>query len=191
MKKAISLLFVGLLLYTIIHVVFFFSDTGEFYNMIKLEADPLVITLFNLSAIFGLSFLIFHMKFRSLNRLDLTALILGFGLGAFIIIPLLIKKNVVKDNNEKWLSVMALIGLILAITLLGFGLILGNYQLFINAFMQDSFVHIMAINYITLTILSVIMSKSISRHFYLAGNPACRIPIHFILRIARSLHIIL
>ena len=111
------------------------------------------------------------MKFRSLNRLDLTALILGFGLGAFIIIPLLIKKNVVKDNNEKvvvchgpdwtypcdytfrfrphsWqLSVVYKC----------------IYARFVCPYYGDKLYYINNI--------IVIMSKSISRHFYLAAIP--------------------
>lgn len=171
MKKHILITYIVLLAYTIVHVVFFFSNEGILGNLIRLEADPLLVTMFNLLGIYGLAYLIYSIKYVSPRRLDLIPLVLGFGLGAFVITPMFIKKRPIIKNDEKWVSLIALIGVILSITLLGFGLILGDYQLFIKAFMGDSFIHIMTIDFIFLTILSILISKPISKHYYLAGIP--------------------
>ena len=171
MRKSILILYIALMTYTVIHLVFFFSNQGALTRLLKLEGDPLLLTLFNLLGIFPLAFLIFSIKYITLTKKRMVPLVLGFGLGGFAVTPLFIQMTYQRNKTEKYVSLMALVALILTVMLLGFGLILGDYQVFADTFLTDSFVHIMTIDFIALTILSVLVSKQISKLYLLSFIP--------------------
>jgi hypothetical protein len=171
MRKSVLFLYITLILYTLIHLVFFFSNQGALESLLKLEGDPLLLTLFNLLGIYPLAFMIFSIKYMVMTKKAWIPLILSFGLGGFAVTPLFIKRTYQRQKTEKYVSLLALVALVLSVMLLGFGLILGDYQVFIDAFLNDSFIHIMTIDFIALTILSILVSKQVSKSYWISAIP--------------------
>lgn len=68
MRKSVLFLYITLIFYTLIHLVFFFSNQGALESLLKLEGDPLLLTLFNLLGIYPLAFMIFSIKYMVITK---------------------------------------------------------------------------------------------------------------------------
>lgn len=165
------LTYIALTSYTIFHLVFYFQNQGVLENTLILNVDPSIIALFNLMGLYPLGFLVFVTKYHEVKKLDYIPLGLGFLLGAYAITPYFFINRKPAKKKEPWPSMIALVGLILSLTLIGFGFILGNISVLMSAFLKDSFIHIMLIDFVALTLLSVWVLKGVSKHYYLALIP--------------------
>ncbi|MDY3195720.1 MAG: hypothetical protein RBQ95_02565 [Paracholeplasma sp.] len=162
----------GLLVsYSLMHLIFFFSTSSVLVDILKMEADPLVFTVFNLMGLFPLSFLLYALFYETIEKKEYPYFILSFMLGAFALTPYFIKRkevpSVTKNRPRAFLLVIGVMSLLLII----YGVILGRVSEYSRAFMSDSFVHIMTFDFLFMIGLSVYLMYPIKKHWYLAFIP--------------------
>ncbi len=157
--------------YSLIHVLFFFRNNGVLMDIIEMKADPLVFSLFNLMGLFPLSFLIYAWLYEDLTKKDYPYFIFSFMLGAFALTPYFLKTKEVprlrKHRPKLFLLVMSVISMLVII----YGLTLGSFINYGNAFMSDSFVHIMTFDFLFMIGLSAYLMYPIKKRWYIAFIP--------------------
>lgn len=179
MRKGLFIAHVGLMIYAIIHLTTHFQ-AGTFLNdVITNNVDPTLLMVFNLLGLFPLAFLLFGLKYLEMNQKQWVFLSMGFMLGGFILtIPFIDSKFTAKPVSKKT-HLVALIGLILSVMTIGYGVILGDFNLYYEAFLNDSFVHIMTIDFIFLYGLSIYLSFKTFKKPYISLLPV--IGLYFLL----------
>jgi len=171
MRKGLFIAHVGLIIYAIIHLTTHFQ-AGTFLNdVFSNGADPTLLMVFNLLGLLPLAFILFGVKYLEMNKKQWVLLSMGFVLGGFILtIPFIDGKLQSKPVSKKT-HLVALIGLILSVMTLGYGVILGDFNLYYEAFLNDSFVHIMTMDFLFLYGLSIYLSFKTFKKPYLSLIP--------------------
>ncbi|CDR30328.1 Uncharacterised protein [Acholeplasma oculi] len=171
MRKTITIGYMILIIYTIVHLTFNFSNGNILINIFMLQVDPLILAVFNMLGLFPLAFILFAFTTNKLNKLDFVPLLFGFVLGGFASTPYFIYKEKPLFRKIKWFKEIALVGMIMTFfTILG-GLLMGNIHAYIDAFLNDSFVHIMTIDFIFMVFISPLILKPISKYYLLGLIP--------------------
>jgi hypothetical protein len=171
MRKGLFIAHVGLIAYALIHLITDFQ-TGTFLNdVFSNSADPTLLMVFNLLGLFPLAFILFGLKYLAMNRKQWVLLSLGFMLGGFILTIPFIDGKLTSKPLSKRTHVIALIGLILSVMTIGYGVILGQFSNYYEAFLTDSFVHIMTFDFIFLYGLSIYLSYKTFKKPYLSLLP--------------------
>lgn len=158
MRKGLFIAHATLIIYAIIHLMTDFMDGGVLQTLITNEADPYLFMVFNLLGLFPLAFILFGLKYLQMDKTDWIFLGLGFMLGGFMLTIPFIQGELKPKKISKKVQVTALIGLIITVLVIGYGIILGDFNVYFNAFMTDSFVHIMTLDFIFLYGLSIYLS---------------------------------
>ena len=158
MRKGLLVAHALLIIYAIIHLLTHFMDGGVLQLLLKNDGDPYLIMVFNLLGLFPLAFILFGLKYLKMSKTDWAFLGLGFMLGGFMLTIPFIKGTLKPKTISKRVQITALIGLIITVLIIGYGIILGDLNVYIDAFKSDSFVHIMTIDFIFLYGLSVYLS---------------------------------
>lgn len=162
MRKGLAVLYLLLIIYSLFHLITNFSDGGMLQGLIQNEGDPYLIMVFNLLGLFPLAFILYGLKYLKMSKFDWTFLGLGFMLGGFMLTVPFLKSELKPKPVSKKTHVVALVGMILSILIIGYGVILGDFNAYLDAFNSDSFVHIMTIDFFFLYGLSVYLaSKSL------------------------------
>ena len=164
-------IYLMLVIYALIHLVFFYRDDGMLLSVLSMNADPMLLMMFNLLGLFPVAYLLIALKTMNLTPKDFIPLGLGFMLGGFAITPLFIYKKDHIKPNKPWVKYASIFGLVGTVLVMIYGLIYGNIQVYLDAFMNDSFIHIMTIDFLFLVILSVMVLKPVSKFYYLGFIP--------------------
>jgi len=139
---------------------------SPFYDALwKGQADPFGFMMFTLMGFYPLSFLLsnFILK-RKLSTLDLVLIGLSFFLGAFALYPSYFKAYERKEwSNSIKPTFFVWIGLGLTLMFMVYGIMLGETQTFTDAFVNDALIHIMSLDFVALTVLSVLISSEHTR----------------------------
>jgi len=129
--------------------------------ILKGNADPFGVMVFFLMGLYPLSFLISNFILeREMTKSDWILSFLSFGLGAFALVPSYFKPFKRKDRPHSIQPTLwAWIGIGSTLMLLVYGIMVGDSVLYSVAFLTDPLVFIMTLDFITLTILSVLIAK--------------------------------
>ncbi|PSB00649.1 DUF2834 domain-containing protein [Merismopedia glauca] len=124
--------------------------------------NPLVISLFNLMGIWPIIYmmvLLFDGREQKIPAWPFVAT--SFGVGAFALLPYLAlrqpnpefsgeKNLLLKILDSRWLGLAVTLG---ALTLLGYGLISGDWQDFVRQWESSKFIHVMSLDFCLLCLL--------------------------------------
>lgn len=163
--KIVYVLLVALALYRILtHGL----DSPFLKALLKGEADPFGFMMFTLMGLYPLSFLLsnFILK-RDMTLTDKILSGLSFAFGAFTLVPSYFKPYVRKERPDIvriTFIVWACLGSTLMIMV--YGLMLGDTSLFFEAFFKDTLIHIMTLDFLTLTFLSVLIASEHTRFWH-------------------------
>jgi|SRR5690554_3910535 len=171
MKKIIIIGYLGLVLYSIYHIVFNFMNGNVLMDIFAFQVDPLIISVFNLLGLFPLALIMFAYSTNKLKPIDYVPLLLGFVLGGFASTPYFIYKEKPNMKYFKWFKEISIVGIIMTTITILIGLINGNFQNYGDAFLNDSFVHIMTIDFLFLVLISPLLLKPVSRYYILGLIP--------------------
>lgn len=167
-KRNIQLLMIvyGVLMTLTLWFVITKGTESPFYKaLLKGQADPFGFMMFTLMGFYPLSFLFsnFILK-RKLTTLDFILVGLSFFFGAFALYPSYFKAY----ERKEWTTSIkptffVWIGLGLTLMLMVYGMMLGETQTFTDAFANDALIHIMTLDFIALTILSILIAREHTR----------------------------
>mgnify|MGYP001068707648 CR=1 FL=1 len=159
MRLTVKVLWLLLILYTLIHLSFFNQGMSKLVDLMRFDADPLIIMVFNLMGLIPLAFLIYAL-ILNVPRKHYVLIGLGFLTGAFSLAGFLLlhAESPVKKQTmiTKCLSYFGLIGSMIIIV---YGVIYGDIRAYYEAFLTDSFIHIMTIDFIVLNVLLIITMR--------------------------------
>ena len=164
-------LYVFLIIYTLIHLIFFYQDDGMLIALLSMNADPMLFMMFNLLGLFPFAFLLHALKAMKLDIKDFIPLGLGFMLGGFAIAPLFIFKKENIQTNQTWIKWGSIFGGFFTIIMIIYGLVFGSFNTYIDAFLNDSFIHIMTLDFLFLVVLTITVLKPVSKYYYLGIIP--------------------
>jgi len=171
MKKTLISLYLIFCLYTLFHLIFNFKNQGVLESIFLLEVDPLVLAVFNLLGLFPLAFLTLALSTNKLKTLDFALLFSGFMLGGFVSTIYFIRASKPTFKPIKWNQVIFILGTIItAITILS-GLTFGSITTYIELFKNDTFIHIMTLDFIFMALISPLLLKPISKYYVLGLIP--------------------
>jgi hypothetical protein len=164
--KYLKLAWSVLLVYSVFHLLFAYQDAGVFGNIIRMEGNFLILSIFNLMGLFPIAFLFYFLKYEKLpfSKARIATLILSFMTGAFALYPLCFnlnnEKHLKNDNRlNKLLNYSTIIfGLVSLVLIMG-GLFLGSFSNYFEMFSNDSLIHIMTLDFILLYVLSIYILK--------------------------------
>lgn len=143
-----------------------------FIDLIQMRnQEPSLVAMFSLLGIYPMAFACLLLRSDRL-RVPAWPFVLGsFGLGAFALLPYFIWTAYSKKNHSaaidrpvrtssrllRLLSNQFLLGALLCgtVALMGYGLLAGAGSIYAESFQQSHFVHVMTIDFIVLTVLSV------------------------------------
>jgi hypothetical protein len=171
MKKYIIIAYGLLIFYTLVHLFTNFMNQDVLNSIINMQVDPLIFAVFNLLGIFPFAFLMFAFATNKLNKIDYLPLLLAFGLGGFANTPFFIYKDIRKIRYIKYFNVLATIGVILTFITILSGLMFGSITIYRDTFLNDSFVHIMTIDFLFMIIISPLILKPVSNYYLLGLLP--------------------
>jgi len=148
MRKIAQGLYIFLALYGLIYTIFFSVPTTFLAQVLAGEAEPLAGMIFNFLGLIPLAFLLYFLRYYQLRWFHYLILLSSFVFGGFAsgLIFFFYPKE---KEVEKPMRLAAILGLVLSLITLATGL-LGSWDDFITLFMEDSFVHIMTIDFIVL-----------------------------------------
>jgi len=170
-KKYIIVAYIILILYTLVHLSTNFMNQDVLTNILNMQIDPLIFAVFNLLGIFPFAFLMFALSTNKLNKIDYVPLLLAFGLGGFANTPFFIYKDIRKMHYIKYFNILSIIGVLITFITILSGLFFGSFTSYLDAFLNDSFVHIMTIDFLFMIIISPLILKPISKHYLLGLIP--------------------
>lgn len=143
-------------------------DSPFYGALIKGQADPFGFMVFTLMGLYPLSFLLsnFILK-RHMTLTDKILSGLSFAFGAFALLPSYFKPYVRKDRPDIIRSTfMVWTGLGLTLMVMVYGFMLGDTSSFFESFFADTLIHIMTLDFITLTFLSVLIASEHTRFWH-------------------------
>jgi hypothetical protein len=171
-ESVLSRVWALLLGYALVFIMFIGSNTGVFTDLIMHRADPFLMALFYLVFIFSIAFivLIWHTEEKPSLKRQL-GLIGSLFFGAFAIMPVYEDhgQDVLRKSPYMRITVIAL-GII-SLGLILFGFIFGDIALFLELWIEDGFLHIMTVDFITLYIFSIWIAKNYSKYWQVAFIP--------------------
>ena len=171
MRKGLFIAHVGLVLYAVFHLITNFQAGTFLSDVVSNNIDPTLFMVFNLLGLFPLAFLLYGLKYLEMNRKQWVFLSMGFMFGGFVLTIPFIEGQIQSKKVSKRTHIVALLGLILSVMTIGYGIILGDFSAYYQAFLSDSFVHIMTIDFIFLYGLSIYLSKISHQKYWIAGVP--------------------
>ncbi len=171
MRKYILVAYVLLIFYTLVHLLTNFMNQDILMRLLNMQADPLIFAVFNLLGLFPLAFLMFAFATHKLNKLDYIPLLLAFGLGGFANTPFFIYKDIKSMRYIKYFKALSVIAIIFTIIAILSGLIFGSTSIYIDAFLNDSFVHIMTIDFLFMVTISPLILKPVTKYYLLGLLP--------------------
>ncbi|ARI75987.1 hypothetical protein [Halobacillus mangrovi] len=138
---------------------------GYLQQLIEMDnPDRLLLAVFSLLGIYPVAFAILILKHDE-SLLPAWPFVLGsFMLGAFSLIPYFFLSSTQKERSNrtpKWLlrffqsTILHLVLLLGSFSLIVHGIVNGNYSTYTEAFTTSQFVHVMTIDFIVLTALSL------------------------------------
>lgn len=148
-------------------------DSLFFHALWKGEADPFGFMMFVLMGFYPISFFLSNLILkRKLTALDWVLTGLGFLFGAFALYPSYFREY----ERKEWTTsikptFLVWIGLGLTLMFMVYGMMLGETQTYTDAFAQDTMIHIMTLDFIALTILSILIAKEHTRFWRWALIP--------------------
>lgn len=171
MRKYILVAYVLLIFYTLVHLLTNFMNQDVLMRILNMQADPLIFAVFNLLGLFPFAFLMFAFATNKLNKLDYVPLLLAFGLGGFANTPFFIYKDIKNIRYVKYFKSLSIIVIILTVLTILSGLIFGSLPTYIDTFLNDSFVHIMTIDFLFMVIISPLILKPVTKYYLLGLLP--------------------
>lgn len=171
MRISIFITYIVFVIYTLIHLLFFFGDRNLFFLIFDHTANPMILMVFYLVALFSLSYLMVSMTYFKLELKDYVPLILGMFLGGYSIAPVMISLVDVKKQSKRFIKITSIILMIVTIFILVFGFTFGDFNNYVDAFLHDSFVHILTLDFIFLTVTSIFTLKPLTKHYYVGAIP--------------------
>jgi len=160
MRLTIKSLWVILVAYSLLHLVFFNQgiDGALLLGLLRLEGEPLVLMVFNLMGLMPLAFLLYALSLKNLEKKDYGFIGLGFLTGAFSLAPFLwLTLDKPLKGLKRSFSLLVWAGLILSIITILYGVIYGDISSYYQLFLEDSFIHVMTIDFIVLNILMMLV----------------------------------
>lgn len=157
MYKKLLYLYIPFVLYSMVSFFLPLSQTIDLMTLFTFENDLLLVMVFNMLGVFPMLFLLILFKYEKQAWYVYVLFFLGFMLGGFVLLPgvmLLKEKPKTQHTLHKLLSV--LLPLILIVMLI-VGILFGDFSLYIDAFMQDRFVHIMTIDLFVLILTPYVL----------------------------------
>ena len=157
MNKKLLYLYVPFVLYSILSFFLPLTQTVDLMSLFTFDNDLLLVMVFNMLGVFPMLFLLVLFKYEKQRWYVYVLFFLGFMLGGFVILPglMFLKLNPKNQTSlHKLLSVLLPLFLIL---MLIFGILLGDFNLYLNAFLQDRFVHIMTIDLFVLILTPYVL----------------------------------
>jgi len=139
-----------LVLYGLIYTVFFNVPTTFLSQVLSGEAEAFTGMVFNFLGLIPLAFLLYFLRFHVLKWYHFVILLLSFGLGGFSL-GLMFFVFPERRHPEKPFRIAAILGLTLSVFTLFMGLT-GSVSAFLELFINDSFVHVMTIDFFILWI---------------------------------------
>ncbi|MDY0210275.1 MAG: hypothetical protein RBQ91_02570 [Acholeplasma sp.] len=142
------------ILYTMVHLVFFFGNENQIVESITLKADPIVLALFSLMGLFPLWFFVSLSRQYQLAKKDYLYLVTSFFIGAYALTPFFFHSHVEKPYKKSFKTIDGLF-LMVFLIILAYGFIFGDVQTYFQWFQSDSFIHIMTLDFLLLLVLSI------------------------------------
>jgi hypothetical protein len=152
------LLLVG---FSLIFILFHGINSILLEEIIKGTADPFGLMVFLLMGLYPLYFLVSNFILeREMTKSDWILTFLSFMIGAFALVPSYFKPYMRKDRPHSTLpTLMAWFGLGSSMMILVYGFMVGDSLYYSAQFMSDPLVFIMTLDFITLTLLSILISR--------------------------------
>jgi len=154
----VYLILVGLsLFFILIHGI----NSVLFNEIRKGTADPFGLMVFFLMGLYPLSFLVSNFILeREMTTTDWILTALSFMLGAFALVPTYFKPYVRKDRPHSIKpTLFAWVGLGSTLMFLVYGMMVGDSVSYSSQFISDPLVFIMTLDFITMTLLSILIAK--------------------------------
>ncbi|KGP73811.1 hypothetical protein [Pontibacillus yanchengensis] len=158
------------------------SDYSFLNQMFSLQyTDPLLIAVFSLLGIWPVVYCILLLENDRASIKAWPFALGSFVLGAFSLLPYFVfhieKRRVTNRTPKQVQAILSNRGLyilllLLTILIMAFGLYFGNFQIYSQAFMQSRFVHVMTIDFVVLTLLSML---GIAHHAYYLNERSKRL----------------
>ena len=171
MNKIAFVLWMGLVIYTLIYVLFIQSDSPLLFEILNGAADPFASQFFNLMGLVPFYFLLDYLFFQAHSRWGIVTFLFGFIGGAFSILIGYKKHRSIEVSIPKWVQALLMILIILTSVIITQAFWQGNPNQYFQLFMQDSLVGIMTIDFLVLYLWSLYRSKQLFRYWYLSFIP--------------------
>jgi hypothetical protein len=125
--------------------------------LLTFDHDMLLVMVFNMLGVFPMLFLLILFKYGKQVWYVYVLFFLGFMLGGFVLLPaLMLLKQTPKPQSKRHKLLSVLLPIILIVMLIT-GILLGDIQIYIDAFLQDRFVHIMTIDLVILILTPYVL----------------------------------
>jgi len=127
----------------------------------KGTADPFGLTIFIIMGLYPLSFYLSNFIIdRNITKIDWILILLSFFLGSFVLYPSYFKAYTRKDRPHSVFPLLGVwFGLGTSLMIIVYGFLVGDSTLFFAAFLTDALVFLMTLDFIALTLLSVLLAK--------------------------------
>ncbi|MFP4286836.1 MAG: hypothetical protein ACLFRI_03980 [Candidatus Izemoplasmataceae bacterium] len=171
-ESVLSRVWALLLGYALVFIMFIGSNTGVFTDLLTHRADPFLMMLFYLVFIFTISFiiLIWHTE-ENPNLKRKLGLGASLFFGAFALMPVFEEHGQDIVRKSPLMRAVIIINVIAATGLIIWGLFFGSFSHFLELWLEDSFLHIMTVDFITLYIFSIWVAKNYSKYWTVAFIP--------------------
>lgn len=171
MKKLSLILWLGLILYTIIYVIFFGRQGTLLPLMLQGQADPFAQNFFNLMGLVPIYFLLDYALSIQKKRFNYVPFLLGFLGGAYVMLIGYFQATFTKRKQHFVHRVFFIILLIATAYVMMSGLLFGNASLYFQQFFHDPMVGIMVIDFLVLYVWSIRRSYQLFKHWYVSFLP--------------------
>lgn len=157
MRKVAQGLYLFLVLYGLIYTVFIGVPTTFLAQVFAQEADGLAFMVFNFLGLIPAAFLMYFLRYYQLKWFHFMILLFSFVFGGFSL-GLIFFFFPEERTTEKPNRLAAGIGLAVSVFTLSLGFT-GSFAEFGRLFIEDSFVHIMTIDFIVLFGIALTLPK--------------------------------
>lgn len=148
MRRFAQGLYIFLVLYGLIYTFFFDVPTTFLAQIFAGDADPLAGMVFNFLGLIPLALLLYFLRYYQLKWFHYVILLSSFVLGGFAS-GLIFFFFPEERKEEKPMRLAAILGLVLSLLTLVTGFA-GSFESFTQLFIEDSFVHVMTIDFFVL-----------------------------------------
>ncbi len=169
-KVAFSLWF-GLVIYTLIYILWIQSTSILLLEIINGEANPFASQFFNLMGLVPCYFLMDYLYFQNHSKTGIIFFLFGFLGGAFSILLGYHAPHSIRRPMPWWVQGLLLLLILLTTTLIIQGFWQGDPSLYFRHFFQDSLIGIMTVDFLVLYVWSIYRAKQLFDHWKLAFVP--------------------